>query len=65
MLLAIGKQMRRGKLGGYEVELIKNGERIGMFLCDNCIPYITVYKYEPEDQFCYPVSLDELEIKSK
>ena len=63
MLLAIGKQIRQGKLGGYEVELTSDGERIGMYMCDDCVPYLTVYKYTPEDQFCYPLSLDQLEIK--
>lgn len=67
-MLAIGNGLGRstGVLKDhYDVELkSETGEHLGIFLCDKYSPS-NIYRVDLDDQFCYPVSLNDLELVKK
>ena len=65
-MLAIGKGLGRSTglmTDHYDVELrSETGEYLGTFLCHK-YSSCNIYRVDLADQFCYPVSLDDLKIK--
>jgi len=60
-MLAIGTVTNVTATGLNSVELQRNGKILGTWNCDVNIPYPHLYRFEEQDQFCYPVDLNTIE----
>ena len=66
-MFAIGRTVGKNFNGQFhEVELTDDeGNVLGVWHCDVDRPSPSLYRVDLQDQFCYPVSLNEIELVKK